>query len=85
MKTDKSLICTVSNTVKEESAEEKKACFIMPGCDHDKDPLSTVFGSDYLISKSHFTPFRTTDFVKPFKYFQYQDHVSDLLERPPAA
>lgn len=85
VKTDKSLICTVSSTAGEKSAEHEQPCFIMSGCDHDKDPLSLALGADYLVSKSHFTPFKTTDFIRFFRDFRYQGHVPDLLERPPLA
>lgn len=85
VKADEGIICTVSNTAGEESTDEQQACFIMSSCDHDKDPLSVVFGADYLVSKSNFEPIKTADFIKSFKYFQYQGHIPDLLERPPSA
>lgn len=86
MKTDgKALICTVSDIGEEENAGVKqRACFLMSGCGHDKDPLSTVLGSDYLISKSHFEPVKKTGFIKSAKHQHYQGHVPDLFERPPS-
>lgn len=80
------LICTVSDIgEKQDEPRKQRPCFIMSVCDHDNDPISVVFGADYLVSKSHFEPVNSAGSVKPFKYHQYQGPAPVLIERPPSA
>lgn len=85
VKTDKSLICTVSDSTDEAAPEKERDCFIMSGCDHEKDPVSTVAGSDYLVSKIHFEPSDDTGFIKSSSHNPYRGPAPRLLERPPSA